>query len=138
MKTWMRSHCPRRLLVHKPAALCHIIPRMAWKKGFHKHSAEGMGLFPEAVKKSKICQRACRSRRWLCNRVLNNISQTSSEVFQQLKRLQTPCTPSCSSFTPKSRQAPLSRQFMRQTEMTTLFRAHPGHCSPLYNDSVIY
>lgn len=63
-KTWyqyinskyIRSHCSDRLPVHKPAALCHIIPRLARQKGFHKHSAEDMGLFTEAVNKAKIAK----------------------------------------------------------------------------------
>lgn len=42
--------------VQKPAALCHIILRLARQKGFHKHSVEGLGLFPEAVKKAKIAK----------------------------------------------------------------------------------
>lgn len=42
--------------MHKPAALCHIIPRLARQKGFHKHSAEDMGLFTEAVNKAKIAK----------------------------------------------------------------------------------
>lgn len=51
-------------------------------KGFSQSFSRGHGSIPRSCEKTKDCQRAHSSSRQLCHRVLNEINQTSSEVFQ--------------------------------------------------------